>query len=423
MQNTASPFYQLLLLCSLCPLLTPLFSKDSNKRPEHTQINPDLTHANFHEIFEQPHRGNEENAPKELTFKDVVRNPHENEREHGPLGSVCADLVSYYSYFADNFMTDAPQQSFRHTIKLFCNTMVLMSDLADKQYRNVRIDTYANDIIHTVRTLHEVLGETGQLAQLKTESPTLHSLFQAVMMSENLDDANVELGINIHHLLRTAGSGSPLIADLFTQLQRFAMTEITNVIAHFQSDAQALLAVKAKEDAKPANTPFVRQLRQQAWMCKAAARACRDFETALPQESFIEHSHELTHILYSLLDAMSLTYRRLASQKGNLRSSDRESLAHRFAHIINLLPSMHNDRSDTPNISSFYIAHCQKLGSEEDQAQFVSEAFEKDADRLGLFQEFFPTLEAHLKASFEKLMNSLRTYTIQTFAERYWLTA
>jgi|GEM_PF-4230152 len=407
-------------LLVLCLLISYTYVCGHNRRPDDTTLNPEQSmQADLNTPSQQ------EGTPLLLqdSFPLFQKLPSgletDDEVTHGPLGGVCADLVSYYEYFADHFMSDASQKPFQQTMKLFCNTMLLMSDLADKQYRNIRIDTYINDLIGVIRTIYKTAQERGELAQLQLSSPTLYSLFSAADQKENTSDAHVDLGIEIHDLLRARKTGQPLIADIFDQLHTYASQHINEAIAHFHQDTQTLLVVN-HDKPLTFSAAHGRLCKQQSWMCKAAARACQEFEHALPQDTFLEQSHDLMEILHSLLDAMHLTYSRLSSEKPHVRVSDREAVASRFALIIHLLP-FKETRASVPT-TSFYLTQCQKLGTLEDQVQFVAEAFEQESDRFGLLEEFFPTLEDSLENNLSLLMRSLSDYTIQTFEERYWLT-
>lgn len=375
----------------------------------------------FDKLIEQQETPAEEPSSEGATFTPCERTEHFTEQEtddhepdataipddfeeeisvsasdtpQGPVSTICSNLARRCTFVADRLMTQSPQQTNRQMLKLFCNVLFLMSDLADTDLEGlregntipVRADAYNCKLIAIVATIKETVALDPSLADISYRYPVLGSLIRSTTRSglSNADDARTELGMAMYHLLRAPSSGKTLVQELFSELSDIGHNKAEHLMAVFHDDLENLLNLTEK----PLETEYLtrspeelsieerKEFRQAAMLCRAAASACGSISSVVTQNQYLAHSKPLMSQFNSLLSAMSVTYDRLGAPHRLVPRTDRNLLAHHLAEMIDLIPTTRTHHTGSPRIHTIYLDRCNAFESPEEKESFVQRQFE-----------------------------------------------
>lgn len=429
----------LLLLCSFA--LTPLIAEHSPLSPEEEVYTCPCTHN---------HR----------SFYPVGQ-------ERGPVGSVCQDLADFYTDLAkSSFLPTEEGTQKQEIIDLMCSLLRFAGTLADQEYRTVRSEEMGSSIASIVKHFAPLLAN---MPRRNTGKSQLAKLIEQGKYSSPTD-AEIELGIKVHGLLRVKDTAEAFLQELFEEISTVAGIKAHSLLEQFKDDTNILLDTPSQEEAgeeeqaaplsqkdtpakqedtiSPSGKRFYRSLtpfttneeeslhsryRDQALFCLAASSACREISEVITTCPIsFNHAGELLQLAQSLFAAMEKTYQHLSHKKRRIKPDDKKLLAHHFTHMVRLLNE--TEKSDAMQIAiktrnacehkrPIFIDAFLRRPTEQDQEVFMMQLFSNKEDRTAFFKELFPRFDFCMEQVLHQAGTALYSHTIDIYQTHYWGSA
>ncbi len=335
---------------------------------------------------------------------------------HGPVATVCNELIDYYQLFSKNLLNNARTEE-KGGIDLLCSALTLTATMTDQDFRHVR----AEEIIISLGGVVEALSEIPRVT--RSSSPNLGSLLHLYRSKDpdSIDEANIKL----QQILRSPETGSPLVHEIFKLGRNYTQDEVLYVVDELHGHSAELLrnfgppmTRNPGKENHPKNARS-REFKQRAFAYQTAADACEELADALtPSMASYKHAHELISLSQSFFSAISLTYNHLGKSHPRISGNELSEFSNRFAEIITVLTEI--APSGAP-LESAYLERCAHLPSKQARENFISEVFHNSLDREALFEEFFPTLSRCFHRQVSDITQSFEEYTISALEKSYWI--
>lgn len=364
-----------------------------------------------------PKRSIENNHEDELSETDYLfiaelQNTHTPDTTpHTPLGSICIEITEYCSYFIEHCMDGPLLSKQREALKVFCNVLKLLTNLADTDCAIIRLDSYITNIVEIIKALEQATDTDNAMAQNRAEYPLIFSLHDQSSQSD-------ETKYIVHSALRAPSSAIPLITELFNELKTYTDHKLEAVLEQFKLDTKTLLTMSQQgEKQTPANNLFSpveqKNMESLGWLCRHAANTCMDLAQTVNSSALMAHTGALMNQIHQMLATMALTYNHLGTNR--VRSQDRNSLATHYATMIEFFKAIPPHRSTLS-----LITYANTLPSFHERELFISNLFASSHDSTVFLGEFFPAFSDALTHNIDQFCATLTTQVIDTFTKRYW---
>jgi|GEM_PF-6128479 len=329
-----------------------------------------------------------------------------------PLAAICSEINDYCSYFLEHSMDSLSLQQHKNALRVFCALLQLLTHLANSDYGTVRLNAYFSSIT----TIAQSLNAAG-IDDATITTHYAHFPFALALHTQCTEEAQVVF--LVHHALRTADSGIPLIRKLFQEITTYLQYKLHATMRAFRSDTESLLerAQHPELSAEEAATLSVEErktLSSLSWLCRQAATTCADVAQALPSAPLLAHTQGLIVQVQQMLATMALTYNHLGTN--SVRSNDKHSLAYYYAHMVSALPSIIERRGAVSLIN-----YVKSFNTVEERQALIETIFSNENDSKRFLQEFFPSFSDTLDANLTALHETLTTQVIEVLNKRCWI--
>jgi len=352
-----------------------------------------------------------------LTSFTLLTSANNTQPIHGPVATVCNELVDYYQSFSKNLLSDTRTEE-KSGINLLCSALTLTATMTDQDFRHVRAEEVIQSLGEVIEALAQLPGTT------RSSSSELTLLLQLYASKDN--DAIAEANMKLQQILRSPDSGKPLVHEVFKHGRNYTQGEVSYIVDKLQNHSEELLRNFGppisrnieKKDPEP-NKQRSREFKQRAFAYQAAADACEELQDALtPEMASYAHASQLILLAHSFFSAISLTYSHLGKSHPRISGNELSQFSNRFAEIITVLTEI--SPSGTP-LKSAYLERCAHLQSKQARENFISEVFHNSLDRVALFEEFFPALSHCFHRQVSEVTQSFEEYTVSALEKSYWV--
>jgi len=344
---------------------------------------------------------------------DLTTDTHLDTTPHTPLGSICIEISEYCNYFINHCINNSsPLNKQKEALEVFCNVLKLLTNLADTDCAIIRLDSYITNIIEIIEALETASNNDETISNYRDEYPLITAL-------QNSPSEPSETRTIIHLALRSPSTATPLIKELFTELQNYTHQKLSMVLSRFKEDTQQLLTISQSNDSlKPVESLFSpeekKNMESLGWLCRHAANTCVDLSTTVQTSALMAHTGTLMSQISQMLSTMALTYNHLGTNQ--VRSQDKNSLAALYASMIE-----HFGQLEPQRASQSLLAHAITLPTMHERELFITSLFSAPRESELFLNQFFPAFSDALAYNLNQFCFTLTTQVTETFRTRYWL--